>query len=302
MGLERVRRWQWIALSLVVGLGLAQARQFDSDELPGRLGEGVADRGWFEREVRRKVTLADGSTVPAFGRLRIYPLTLRDRGGRRPVHVVGGMVLAKVGEQGGSSGAAPGAVGKLRRYFFIAPVPYQPLAYERAGEWVDADATVLDYLDTLRDDGVTYAYAWWAEPRYATAAWVGGSFVLIGLLWPTALNLLTYGRFRAPPEEKGVDLWKLKPRRTPAAQPKSVPAVGAVLPAAGRPPWALGKSAVTDPVVTATPAPTSAPILAQADLAPAGSPEHEHKAFGAKRDDFYPTELKVTHRADQVAG
>ena len=307
MGLERVRRWHWVVLSLVVGLGLAEARRFDHDELPGRLGEGVADRAWFEREVRRGVTLADGSTVPAFSRLRVYPLTLRERGGRRPVHVVAGMYLAKVGEQGDLSGAAGGPVGKLRPYFFIAPVPYQPLAYQRAGEWVDADATVRDYLDSLRDDGVTYTYAWWAEPRYAMAAWVGGSFVLIGLLWPTALNLLTYGSFRAPPEEKGVDLWKLKPRRRLAPPPQPAWTVAPVASASGRHVAAPDRSPVTGPAsatANRAPAPASAPVLS---LAPAGhddadQADHEQKEFGAQRDDFYPTELKVTRRADQVAG
>ena len=51
-------------------------------------------------------------------------------------------------------------------------------------------------------------------------------------------------------------------------------------------------------------APVPVPVLtlARAHCDAAVSPEHDHKEFGAKRDDFYPTELKVTRRAGQVGG
>jgi hypothetical protein len=300
MRLERVRRWQWVVLSLVVGLGLAQVRRFDADDLPDRLGQGVADRAWFEREVQRRVPLADGSTVPAFGRLRVYPLSVPERTGRRRVHVVAGMYLAHAGNGRGDAGGADAggadAVGKVRPYFFIAPVPYQSLGDERSRKPVDPGATVLDYLDGLRGKGVTYTYAWWAHPRYAAAAWVGGSFVLIGVLWPTALNLLAYGTFRPPPEEKGVSLWKVRPSHTSpprsavtaAVATRPAPAAHAPVPVAPPP----------SPRATAAP-PDTVPVLsvgpAEDDVA-AATPGHEHKEFGARRDDYYPTELKAAPR------
>ena len=305
MGIERVRRWQWVVLSLVLGLGLAQARRFDADDLPNRLGEGVADRGWFEREVQRQVPLADGTSVPAFSRLRVYPLSVQERGGRRPVHVVAGMYLAHAGHrEGPPGGGAP--VGKLRPYFYIAPVPYQSLADERARKPVAAAATVRDYLDGLRAKGVTYTYAWWADPRYAAAAWVGGSFVLIGVLWPTALSLLVYGTFRAPPDEKGVSLWKVRPAHTPRRSAVNAAAVGGMSAPGGHAP---GRNTASAPRGGAAPAPgapvTTVPVLsaAPAEDEAAVSPEHEHKEFGARRDDYYPTELKAAARGtDPVHG
>jgi hypothetical protein len=296
MRLERVKRWQWVVLSLVVGLALAQARRVGVEDLPSRLGEGVADRAWFEREVRRRVTLADGSTIPAFGRLTVYPASVQERGGRRPVHLVAGMYLAQVGDGGNAPSAA---VGKLRPYFFIAPAPYPLAAGQPAGKPANPNSTVREFLDGLKGSGVTYRYAWWADPRWSAAAWIGGSFVLIGLLWPTALNLMVYGTFRAPAAEKGVSLWKVKsatPRRpTRAATPAPVsPPAGrsddaSVAPERGIAP-AVAPAAET--VHAAVPVLSSQPAVAVALAA-----GHEHKEFGAKRDDFYPTELKAAHDA-----
>ena len=296
MRLERVRHWQWMLISVVVGLALAYARRLDQDALPSRLGEGVADRQWFEREVQRRVKLADGSTIPAFSRLKVYPLTVEERGGRRRVHVVGGMYLAKA-EPGAGKGAGNGAgrAGKLRPYFFIAPVPFQSLADERARKPVHPSATVRTYLDTLAGKGVTYSYAWWADVRYATAAWVGGSFVLIGLLWPTAVNLLAYGTFRAPVEEKGVSLWRVK-SSTPVPAPTA--AAGAASTSRREQPKPAARPASVD-VLTGAPRPSDPaplpepPVLATAPVEAAGPVERAHKQFGAGRDDFYPTELKA---------
>jgi hypothetical protein len=309
MRLDRFRRWHWVVLSLAVGLGLAQARQFDAHDLLNRLGDGVADRGWFEREVQRQVTLADGSSVPAFGRLRVYPLSVRERGGRRQVHVVAGMYLTHAGDGGAAGGGTGGtaAVGKLRPYFFIAPVPYRSLGDERAGKPVDPGATVRRYLDGLRAEGVTYTYAWWADSRYAAAAWVGGSFALVGVLWPTALNLLVYGTFRAPREEKRVSLWKVRPAHLPP--PRNAVTVAAVAgpPVAGN----RGAACAAPPPQQGATAPpgastATAPVLSVApagDEVAAATPGHEHKEFGAKRDDFYPTELKAApRRTDPVHG
>ena len=305
MRLERVKRWQWIVLSIVVGLALAYARRVDHDELPSRLGEGVADRHWFESEVQRQVVLADGSALPALSRLTVYPLSVHERGGRRTVHVVSGMYLSKLDSPGVAPATTPAnanpppATGKLRPYFFIAPVPYRPLADERAGKPADTQATVRDYLDGLAGKGVTYRYAWWADARYAAAAWVGGSVLLIGLLWPTAINLLVFGAFRRPPEEKGISLWNVKGAHAPA------PRQHAVLH-----PASADRNVEADRIVAQTgptsasasdlprPQPLAPPVaLASAPVEPCSVAEHAHKEFGAKRDDFYPTELKAAARS-----
>ena len=284
MRLERVKRWQWVVLSLVVGVALAYARRADPEALIARLGEGIADQRWFEQEVARKVPLTDGSALRAFDRLTVYPMTLHDRAGRRRVQVVAGMHLNE-----GVAGAAP-QTGRLRPYFFIAPVPFQPLAGRNAAS---PGSFVTDYLDRLKGDGVTYAYAWWADARVAATAWVGGSFVLIGLLWPTFVNLVAFGSFQAPREERAASLWHVKPVRSAPARPQPVP-----VPAPQTVPERTQgdePAPVTEPRAdTATPTkPVALSVAPVSTIVHSGDPAH--KEFAAKRDDFYPTELKAAH-------
>ena len=92
-------------------------------------------------------------------------MAVRERGQSKPVHVVAGMYLTEPRYAPGPFAATTGAspTGKLRPYFYIAPVPFQPVADRQSGKPPAADATVTDYLDSLKSQGVTYAYAWWAD-------------------------------------------------------------------------------------------------------------------------------------------
>jgi hypothetical protein len=299
MRLERVQRWQWVVVSLVVGAALAYARRSDPESLLARLGEGVADQRWFEEELLRKVPLADGSTLPAFGRLTVYPMTVYERGQRKPVHVVAGMYLTEGRHRPGppvpTTGPAP--AGRLRPYFYVAPAPFQSTGDRQTGRLPAAGATVTDYLNSLKSQGVTYAYAWWADPRYAAAAWVGGSFLLIGVVWPTCVNLLAFGTLRRPREEKAESLWRVK-ASTPA---RAKQPIAATVPSPARNiphrPVATGNPAPPQPM-TVSPAP--ALVLEPVPAWPAA--DDPHKEFGAGRDDFYPTELKAPHPAETHGG
>jgi hypothetical protein len=295
MRLERIQRWQWMVLSIVIGLALAYARRTDPESLLARLGEGVADQRWFEEELLRKVPLADGSTLPAFGRLTVYPITLHERGERKPAYVVAGMYLTEGPHvrRAGVPASGPAMTGKLRPYFYIAPAPFQSLADRQAGKPPTAGATVKDYL---KSKGIPFAYAWWADARFAGAAWVGGAFLLIGVIWPTCVSLLAFGTFRRPREPKGVSLWRV---RAPApARPRQPAAAQAPLPThvASDGPVDLTPAGVpshTDQAPAASP-----PALRLEPVAAGPAAEDEHKAFGAGRDDFYPTELKAPHPAE----
>jgi hypothetical protein len=304
MRLERVQRWQWMAISVVVGAALAYARRDDPEALLSRLGEGVADQQWFEQQLQRRVPLADGSTVPAFGRLTVYPLTLTGRGQRPHVHVVAGMALVEDRPRRPQllpttiPTSVPAGVGKLRPFFYIAPVPFQPLADRQAGKSPAEWATVRDYLNGLKPHGVTYAYAWWADARYAAAAWVCGSFLLLGVVWPTIVNLLAYGTLGRPHEEKGVSLWRVKTSRAESSpRPTAMPAPTHPLAAAMTD---LAPAEVESPTGPSPAGPAPALLL---EPVTAGSTAHDaHKEFGARRDDFYPTELKASHPTEAHGG
>jgi hypothetical protein len=290
MRLERVKRWQWVVLAVVVGVALAYARRSDPEAILARRGEGVADQRWFEQELLRQVPLADGSTLRAFDRLTVYPLTLRENGLRKSVHVVAGMDLVEDGRGARRPALAtrPSTTGNLRPYFFIAPVPFRPLTDPQT-ESPAAGETVMDYLESVKQQGVTYRYAWWADARYAAAAWVGGSVLLVGVLWPTLVNLLAFGTLCRPREEKGVSLWRVK---ASAVKTTTRP----VTPAAGPRDVATPTRAAVPAAAVPTGPPDGAPpprALVLEPVSAASTNPSEHKEFGARRDDFYPTELKA---------
>jgi hypothetical protein len=188
-------------------------------------------------------------------------------------------------------------VGKLRPYFYIAPVPFQPLADRQLGRRPVEGATVRDYLNGLKSRGVTYAYAWWADARYAAGMWVGGSFLLLGVMWPTLFNLLAFGTLRRPREEKGTSLWGVKTSHAGSApRPVAKPAPTHPLAAAMTD---LAPAEIVSP--TGPPGALPAPALLLEPVTAGSTGQEAHKEFGTGRDDFYPTELKAPH-ADEAHG
>jgi hypothetical protein len=151
--------------------------------------------------------------------------------------------------------------------------------------------TVLDFLSTLEDGaGVSYSHAWWDS--YPLLSRVGGSVLLIGLIWPTMVNLLVFGRLSRPPEDKGIDLSGVE---TCSTQPMPRPGLSeAELAAAGSdaaPP--ADHASVAAPAVVA--------LSTQPVEAAAASPE-EDKHFTAKPDDFYPTDHHVHPSGPRASG
>src|ERR1044071_1622986 len=97
MKLERVKRWQWVAASVALGVALAWANTPDQATLLANAGRVVTDRHWFEREIHHDVPLADGRTSKAFQDLRVRPAWIDegDGGPRRRVDLVTGLYLAE---------------------------------------------------------------------------------------------------------------------------------------------------------------------------------------------------------------
>jgi hypothetical protein len=121
---------------------------------------------------------------------------------------------------------------------------------------------------------------------------VAASFVLIGVIWPTMVNLLAFGSLRRPPEQKAADLSAVKAHAGDAPQPMvdadKLLALESELTrklADGQPP-----PATVEPALATADAPPRP--LESAPLEPAAAPRPEdHPEYGMGKDDFYPTEL-----------
>jgi len=287
MGIAKVRRWQWMVISLVVGYGLATVQQLGGNVGLTGYPQGMSDQRQFETGL---VTLYEG--IPHFRDIVVYPEEIDvGRGPKKLVHVVVGYYYDARRNPKGSERAVwhPRA--------FVADVPYQPV--EDWGKPVNRGLTVLDHLERLhRQRGLSYRYAWWRAPRWRTAVACGGSFLVLGLIWPTIINLLAFGSFFRPAEEKGPSLREAfvaaaapppAVARSPHGDMEKVEAMAARLESQ----LASGAVGPASPIASepAKQEPVK-PLTATETEVQGVAPEKEHKAFGAGADDFYPTERK----------
>lgn len=209
-------------------------------------------------------------------------------------------------------------------YLFITPTPYKPLRQFAVAGPVpalkptlsdklqslaeklhlkdpDPPNSALSYLNALKAQGqVEFTYQWWKAPRVAIATWMAGTLVVIGGVWPTLINLLVYGRFTRPYEEK-VDLSKVRntsmaaraSREPTAEELAQLKALEEKLEAD------LAASASNSPLSPSDqPAPQPVKVLTAKELevAAAASASGESHEYAAKPDDFYPTEKRAKHK------
>jgi len=270
MNLARLRPWQWLLASIVLGLTLGSLAVVGQQYATPDYGETINGDRDFERTLTRAP--AGGAGARVFSNLVVYPARIAGDDGPRAVHVVTGEYIG------------PGGV--IRRRSYVAAIPFRLVRPRSAGGTAEY-RSVREYLDGLSKQGVTYRYAWWHEPRWVVPVWTAGTVVAVGLLLPALVNYLTYGTLRRPPEEMGLDL----------------SAVVATSPASPSPPvgttdfegYSGDDGAVDDGAQPATPAaaalataPLAAPPLEVAVVEPA-----EAHSYGAGPEDFYPTERKV---------
>lgn len=293
-----VKRWQWVVVALIVGLGLGALRKAGGPDLAA-YGDGLNDPKAFERGL---VTDVQGRRL--WRDVVVFGCDVDDgAGGRRPAYVVAGMYCP------GHPDPVDHAL-HWRSTFFVADVPYRPAtgvlaeAAGRAANGGGADAvarfaqlprpTAVDYLAALKSAaGVEYQNQWWNT--YPMWTWTVGSLLVIGLAWPTVVNLVAYGSMFRPPEEKGTDLSKVNAAATPvpAARPEvtaedlaRLEQMGAELEAE--------LAAEAGEAVAPAPAATERSVrdlsAASEPVAAAAAPDGPAKAFGADAEDFYPTE------------
>ncbi|HZN64196.1 MAG TPA: hypothetical protein VFB66_02770 [Tepidisphaeraceae bacterium] len=288
MWVVAVRRWQWVVIGLLVGLAHGSIRQWaasDFDNLLDRHGLLLTDQGEFESAL---VTKVHGQR--RFRDAVVHKFEVSRGRDRRLVHVVSGKYWdGRVVEDGGSQ------VARYAPACFVAAAPYRPQVVRPGGERREFPS-VVEYLASLRPSaGVEFRtdrWGWLREPLFVSPA-VG--VLLIGVVWPTVVNLVAFRTFRRPPEEQGISLADVKvdplpkPRETPAESPllrELEAALAARLADAG-----------AEAETSAAPSPAAAPVrvLATEHAEPsAPADDRSHHEFAARSDDFYPTELHTS--------
>jgi hypothetical protein len=316
MRIERVKRWQWIAISLLVGLVIGFVRNMFADEVLAGYGESMNSQAYFETAMLRRTKLPDGKDRANFDNLVIFDIKLQDPD--NPTKTINTYAVAGKYYDGKPTKRKDGTMAmEWRPYFYPAPLPYKPKipagapAAATAHGFVDSVETLFDklhlkdadppdsvltYMRALKAaNKVDFRHEWWRGRRASISLWTLGCFVGIGLIWPTVVNLVAFGRLTAPPDENAVNLRKVSSATTTTAKPAAVVTrndmdelerMEAAMEARLK---ASGPHAAVASTAAAAPAPIRQLTAKELELAKTQSSE-EHKEFGADKDDFYPTE------------
>lgn len=312
MKLEKIKRWQWIIISLILGFTVGKLRQIYTDDIIADFGNTMNSTRQFEQGL-----LAAEKGIPFFKNLVVYPDPApRDKS--RNYYIVTGKYYG--GRPEVRSDGTAHAVWRpycIREQDHVTKsgvyVPSIDLrAFNRPGgpDYVAKfkalpKPTILDFLKIMREArGVNYKYAWWAEPQNALLLWTAGSFLVVGLLWPSFVYLLAFGTLSQPPSDDDIDLSQLKSTSSSSTAPAAptgptqqdldqLEQMEQKLMAnlASRSDAAPGQPA---PPIQA-PQPIRQLNAAQSETVQTQEQKDE-KSYGAKQDDFYPTER---HRGSQ---
>jgi hypothetical protein len=280
------KRWHWIAIGLLVGLACGVVRQGNGPDVS------IDD---YDHLFTSAAQFENALTAMTRGQhmlndIVVYPYHLHTtNGGDSLVYLVTGQYWD------GKARAQDGVlVANYQTACFIARSPYTPTATGPGAHAGTTYPTVLDYLKSLGASGVKFHYAWWWPLTTPLALWLMGSLLVIGGVWPTAINLIAFGKFNRPREQFAVGLEGVKGTSSP---PVNLPAEvdEGLLQELEK--EVENATAADVPPAPAPPMPPSPPpALAAEPLEPAPIPADEHHPeFAAKRDDFYPTERR-THK------
>jgi hypothetical protein len=289
---------------VLLGLAVAGVRRGGADDAIRGLGESLNGQQKFEESVVREV--AGGHRQ--FESLVVTPELVEDPQGRagaprQLVYVVRGLYWDGRREKSAAGGTER---AEWRPAFYVAGVPYQvktdlsllgPKGAEAMTRLAGMERpTVLDFLAAAHEvRGVQYSYAWSRGSAYAGPVWVGACVLLFGIVIPVVINYTVYGTWWRPRVVKGasVDL-----SASPAAAEKKPLVTDEDLAAVAamnermEDEIGVGQGATAVAAVAGN----AVPVLGGGPLETKAAREaREAKAFGAEKDDFYPTERHGRH-------
>jgi hypothetical protein len=288
MRIESIRQWQWMVLSIVMGAGIGYLRQQVADDLAGQFGSEITSQARFEQSV---LNVEQGRHCFTDLSVHTRAMTGAEGGASKPVSIVSGLYF---------NGHYEPKDGKLlaswEPAFYVAPIPYRPVTdVSRLGNSAAASRfaairtpTVTDFLDCLASTaGIHYTHAWWQGMR--PWQWMVASFVSIGVAFPILINLLVFGTWRRPAEQKALDLSKVSTPPKAAIQPATEEDIGQLIAVTENLEKELARSIATSNAEAAVNSDTTVKALASVPVAAPREIDPADVTYGSKKDDFYPT-------------
>lgn len=317
MGIENIKRWHWCIIGIIVGCIVASVsiwagpkekantvsimfQDFESQVLYGRTFRGrrlVTDIRNFRVHPAVETQTDDMTDAVT------YDFTIRDpipdKPGYESISRASGRVLmaqpgtiALDGKRGG--GKYVSVLGNIEGLTTRQYV-------EKLAEFVRNNKDKKGYE---RATQIQLKTAWIEIPKWAYTAYGVGGFVVIGLIWPTILNLLIGAGLGRAPREPEYDLSRFKGDSKSAEKAKPVVTdedMDKLKTLEEELEASLREGAFERQPVTAT-AGKAEPEIKKLTGAPLEGPKEEaakpeaHKDFGADQGDYYPTEVHGKHK------
>ena len=251
-------RFLWLSVSVLLGLGFGYLMRVTPEDLK-YFGNSLNNQSRFEAALVERI-----GDQPRFKEVRIRRCHVPGLG---DVDVVSGLYCNGRPEKDQAYHWKPS--------FYVAAIPYRP-----AGE--NEQHVVPGIRDFLNERKVPFVHAWWRS--YSVTTWLIASIVMVGMIWPALLTKLVCGQWTRPASEKGISLWNV--RSTPTIKVK----VNQPSFAGTREVRAEAKAPNEE---SELPLPTFTTKASTSDNPPAiAATDRQHAEFGAKPDDFYPTEKR----------
>jgi len=183
------------------------------------------------------------------------------------------------------------------RYYWV---PWDPADQHNVNDFIEAANQFLKARDGTGAIPISIHYRWWENQKYGYQMWIGGSFLIVGVLWPMLLTVMLKGGLGSMTEEEfSLRKYKSKPEPAMAKPAPTGPTAGDMqrlreleetLSAS------LKAGATAAPAAEATATPAEAPVkkltgtAAETPVAPKVEEEKKDFAGGV----YYPVELPHT--------
>lgn len=190
MGLESLKTWHWMLISLIVGAALAYSQLYD---LSGK--RLTPDESYGDRRTIGLAVLIGKLNLPKTekGYAHLADLTIYPAIDNR-ICVTGNELQPVQGKDG---------IGIYKPFQQVTEVPLKLL---NGTPPPSNTYSILDYVKEVqtRNPDLTYRTAWWAVPPITWSIWMGGSFLLVGVLMPTFIRVMMGAGYMPPPKPKAV--------------------------------------------------------------------------------------------------